>query len=123
MIDVIVWAFVIAGAVTFFGVAFFLWLNAKDSSIDDRAYDEKFDPGSLVTKYQRRELSDEDRIDPAAALKAYAQRGEPEEPPTPQPATATPQQPPSPSPSPLADAEVVDAEIIQEAPPTRDRSR
>lgn len=64
------WASVLAGAVF---VGFFMWLNSRDSRIDDRQYDPEFDPQKAVEINAFRGITPEDKIDPAKALRAYAQ--------------------------------------------------
>lgn len=43
---------VLAAGVSLFGVLFFVWLNRKDSSLDERSYDQGFDPGDMVAPYR-----------------------------------------------------------------------
>lgn len=49
----------------FFGIVivavcflFFLWLNSKSASIDDKFYEDNFDAGDMVEKYK---VTDEDK--------------------------------------------------------------
>ena len=54
--------------------AFFMFLNSRDAQIDEKLYDPEFSPGDAVQKAIFHGQSEDDSIDPAAALKAYAQK-------------------------------------------------
>lgn len=66
----LLWACLLAGAAV---IAFFIWLNTRDSKIDDKQYDPQFDPGHAVRMNAFRGTMPDDKIDPAKALRAYAQ--------------------------------------------------
>lgn len=50
--EIIIKAMVLAAGIGLFGVLFFVWLNRKDSSLDERRYDHGFDPGDMVAPYR-----------------------------------------------------------------------
>lgn len=70
---VIIYSFLIAGGICLIAVSLFMWLNAKDSSVDDKAYNDNFHPGALVSKYKVNTRSDEDDFD-KKSLNRYAQK-------------------------------------------------
>ena len=70
---VIVSSFLLAGLLCLLGVGLLVWLNRKDSSIESRSYDSKFNPGEMVSKYKVKELSEDDLFD-ASTLERYSQR-------------------------------------------------
>lgn len=75
--EVIVYAFLLAGIITFWGIVFFVILNRRDSNLDNKAYDDTFDPSSMVKKYRYQQSDPDDDIDPVHALKRFAQPTEP----------------------------------------------
>ena len=70
---VIVSSFLLAGLLCLLGVGLLVWLNRKDSSIESRSYDSRFNPGEMVSKYKVKELSEDDLFD-ASTLERYSQR-------------------------------------------------
>jgi hypothetical protein len=69
---VIVYAFILAGFITLCGVGFFVWINRRESELDDQSYEHNFDPGSMVEKYRHTGKDEDADIDPTKAFKRYA---------------------------------------------------
>jgi hypothetical protein len=69
---VIVYAFLLAGFITLCGVGLFIWINSRESTLDNKSYDQSFDPGKMVSKY-RYTGQDNENYDPTKKLKRYAQ--------------------------------------------------
>lgn len=70
---VIVYAFIIAGFITLCGVVLFVWINRRESELDNQAYEDNFDPGSMVEKYRHTGKDEDAAIDPTKAFRRYAQ--------------------------------------------------
>ncbi|MCB0325222.1 MAG: hypothetical protein KDD69_16680 [Bdellovibrionales bacterium] len=70
---IIVYSFLFAALACGAGIAVFMWLNSKDSSIDQRTYERKFDPGDMVARYRVQEVTDEDTFDAERDLSRYRQ--------------------------------------------------
>lgn len=69
-VDLLLLFFLVVGGVA----AFFMFLNSRDARIDEKLYDPEFSPDAGVQKAIFRGRSEDDGIDPASALKAYAQK-------------------------------------------------
>ncbi len=69
-VDLLLLFFLVVGGIT----AFFMFLNTRDAKIDEKLYDPEFSPGDAVHKAIFHGKSEDDGIDPATALKAYAQK-------------------------------------------------
>jgi len=76
VMGVIVWSFILAAVITSAGIAVFLWLNSKESDIDDQSYEQNFDPGELVAKYKYQGRDDADESSAASELRRYSQGAE-----------------------------------------------
>ena len=72
---VIVYAFILAGIITFLGIIAFILINRRDSKLDNRSYDDCFDPGSMVKKYHQKNADKDSHevMDPKQALKRFEQ--------------------------------------------------
>jgi hypothetical protein len=68
---VIVYAFLLAGFITLCGVGLFIWINSRESTLDNKSYDRTFDPSKMVSKYKYTG-GIEENYDPTAKLKRYA---------------------------------------------------
>ncbi len=77
--ELITWLFLAGGLVFAAGIAFFMWLNFRSSTIDDKSYDSDFKPGEMVAKYRYEREDPEDSYDAAHALRKYAHTGDGEE--------------------------------------------
>lgn len=106
MNDIIVALFLVFGAIIVIGGGIILWLNARDSTMQDQSYTKDFSAGKLVSKYKFLGESDEDKTDPYEELRFYSQGGRP-------PAKGTRPGPPAPTPSESPQRE---AEAEAEAP-------
>ncbi len=73
-VDLLLLFFAVVGGIA----AFFMFLNSRDAKIDEKLYDPEFSPDKEMRKSVFRGRSEDDSIDPAAALKAYAQKSEDE---------------------------------------------
>lgn len=60
-------------------IVFFIWLNFRSSTIDDKSYDSDFKPGEMVSKYRYERDDPEDGFDAAHALRHYAHHSDSEE--------------------------------------------
>jgi len=72
---VIVYAFLLAGFLTFCGLFLFFLVNRRDSKLDNSTYDDAFDPSSMVKKYHQKNADKDSHevLDPTNALKRYAE--------------------------------------------------
>ena len=69
-VDLLLLLFVLVAGVA----AFFMFLNARDAKVDEKLYDPEFDPDIAMRKSIHHGPTEDDAIDPALALKAFAQK-------------------------------------------------